>query len=157
MTREEINNEAAVISQLCSGGCKNIVEVIRHGWLPRNRNLYYIDMEYCQETLEHRIRGKEAVERREAQIASYGDFDEIVHAKENMIKQPPKIEFDWKPVVDIIDDIASALMYIHEKETVHRDLKPQNGIPHKCFCSTRCSALLNEGPVLETHRFWNSL
>jgi len=159
VTREEIENEAAVISQLCRGVCKNIVEVMQHGWLPRNRALYYIDMECCQETLEHRIRGKvqpqaESAwgrERMEAQPAGsrvkkveerdivanlagrYIPADTAGNPVDEVTDEvSTQIEFDWKPVVDIIDDISSALIYIHERGTVHRDLKPQNGTPNKC-------------------------
>ena len=155
VTRKEIDNEAAIISELCrAGGCKNIVEVIRHGWLPRNPLLYYIDMEYCEETLEHRIYGnaqhkfppaeKTASHATVSQVESVGEgeifanlanrsllsdtvFTVEVPQSAVLTEEVPQSEFDWKAVVDIIDDVASALTYIHERGTVHRDLKPRNG------------------------------
>ena len=54
--REDIEKEANIVSQLCTAGrCKNVVEVIRHGWLSTHSSYYYIDMEYCFETLNDRI------------------------------------------------------------------------------------------------------
>jgi len=59
VTREDIECEARVISELCqTGKCKNVVGVIKHGWLTRNSSYYYIDMVYCLETLEAHINGK---------------------------------------------------------------------------------------------------
>src|SRR5271170_1912877 len=44
VTREDIDNEAKAIGALCGPGTsKYIVEVMRHGWLPRNPSYYYID------------------------------------------------------------------------------------------------------------------
>jgi hypothetical protein len=53
-TEEDVENEAWAISALCDGKCKYVVEVFRHGWLV-HMSLYFIDMEYCDETLEKRI------------------------------------------------------------------------------------------------------
>jgi len=139
VTREEIDKEATVISQLCRpGGCKNIVEVLQHGWLPRNRSIYYIDMEYCPETLEQRIHGKARelaaltmppVENKSASTIVDVPFPASTQkpaSGELLNAESSTMEFDWKPVVDILDDIVSGLVYIHERGMVHRDLKPRN-------------------------------
>lgn len=57
--KEDIDNEARAVSELCAPGrCRNVVEVIRHNWLPTDSSYYYIDMEYCSETLDDRIQGR---------------------------------------------------------------------------------------------------
>ena len=48
-----------MLSEVCSPGRSHtVVEVMKHGWLPRRPSLYYIDMAYCPETLENGIHGK---------------------------------------------------------------------------------------------------
>jgi hypothetical protein len=54
-TKEEIENETRAISTLCNGECRYVVEVLQHGWLV-DESLYFIDMEYCQATLEDFIK-----------------------------------------------------------------------------------------------------
>jgi hypothetical protein len=41
---------------------------------------------------------------------------------------PADNELNWEPVMEILDDMTSGLIYIHGKNIVHRDLKPRNGI-----------------------------
>jgi hypothetical protein len=56
VTTEDIENEVRAVAALCSGReCKYIVEVLKHGWLTNAYTDYFIDMEYCPETLEDRI------------------------------------------------------------------------------------------------------
>lgn len=146
ITREEIDNEANVVSQLCRPGvCRNVVEVTQHGWLPRKRSLYYIDMEYCTETLEKRIGGEpeavppertaipipHRVEVKSERTAVTNVVDNKSKAKrEVMTEATPEVEFNLEPILTIVEDIASALVYIHSQKVVHRDLKPRNGILH---------------------------
>ena len=62
VTREDIESEAGAISRLCRpGGSKFVVEVMRHGWLPRNPSYYYIDMEFCNLNLHVYIYGDRSI------------------------------------------------------------------------------------------------
>jgi len=145
VTREDIDNEARAVSELCAPGkAKNVVEVMRHGWLPHHSSYYYIDMEYCSETLEEWIigvvRGEElnlgsGLSDPEPEIGGPRELIEwdsfvksdvkarTINSFENM---DAVMEFDWEPVLNIIDDIVCALIYIHGTGTVHRDMKPRN-------------------------------
>jgi serine/threonine protein kinase len=136
VTKEDIECEARVVSELCQkGNCDFVVEVIKHGWFPRNFLYYYIDMEYYQLTLEAHIHGNSrstifatippqnvVVETRDSgSITTFATKDEI--CKDTDLA----VEFDWQPILNIVDEISAALVYVHGKGTVHRDLKPRNG------------------------------
>src|SRR5256714_8141431 len=55
VTRQDISDEAIAVTKLCGKGMNRfVVEVLQHGWLPRNL-IYFIDMEYCDESLEDEI------------------------------------------------------------------------------------------------------
>jgi serine/threonine protein kinase len=138
--KEDIDNEARAVSELCAAGrCRNVVEVIRHNWLPTDSSYYYIDMEYCLETLDDRIQGRSrgpklALEPAEVLNAASdvnSQMTEFVENMETMLKSDfsefDMPESDMQAWLDVIDDIVNALIYIHNLGTVHRDLKPQNG------------------------------
>jgi len=96
-----------------------VIEVIKHGWLPRNPSYYYIDMECCTETLEDRIRimGR----------------NPLVY-KGPVVNGQPEPAIAWAqllPVLKIMHQMSSGLAYIHGKGVVHRDLKPRNGMFQK--------------------------
>jgi serine/threonine protein kinase len=58
VTEEDIENEAGAVSALCTAGhSKYVVEVLKHGWLTKDHAFYFIDMEYCIQTLDDFIRG----------------------------------------------------------------------------------------------------
>jgi hypothetical protein len=99
-------------------------------------------MEYCSETLEERIigvgRGEEStLDSPDPEIGGPGEligresfFKSVVKPRTiNSFENTDAVmEFDWEPVLNIIDDIVCALIYIHDTGTVHRDMKPRNGI-----------------------------
>jgi len=131
ITPEDAEREGRTLSELCRPGRSNtVVEVIKHGWLPRHPSLYYIDMEYCPETLESRIHGGKSGSvldsvsgQVEVESLSTLTADPTPSDKSN----EPSPDFDWESVVGIMNDINRGLIYLHENNTVHRDLKPKNG------------------------------
>jgi serine/threonine protein kinase len=117
-------------------------------------------MEYCSKTLHDRILGgarDEAFPRfkfADTEVEEPVDQDEVHQNPVTggslvSIREPSGAEgyfesqksepsnsstlattFDWESVLDIIEDIVSGLSYIHDQNTVHRDLKPRNGSLH---------------------------
>jgi hypothetical protein len=170
-----------VVSELCRpGGNKYVVEVRRHGWLPRNSTYYYLDMEYCSESLEDRIHGVETegdqlngsipVEKVEMKSTSTYSEQQTADTSFSPTSTPNTMtsqaairweeaatdDYDWASILDIMDDITRGLEYVHENGTVHRDLKPRNGT-HTQIDDLMNSPLLREGPLLEDCGFRDCL
>jgi serine/threonine protein kinase len=101
----DIENEIRAIKKLCSTGHQNIVQVHSYGAFsePFHTSDYYIDMEYCDKTLDKYIR--------DLKTAS----------------SPVPTNQIFKDGVKICKDITKGLVFIHLKKEVHRDIKPQNG------------------------------
>jgi serine/threonine protein kinase len=139
ITSEDAESEGRMFSELCRlGHSKAVVEVIKYGWLPRHPLMYYMDMEYCPETLESCIHGagQKAQGSESGSVLDSGTDQMEVESLSTRMNQAtttrdesnmPSPEFDWESVVDIIDDINRGLVYLHQNGTVHRDLKPKNG------------------------------
>jgi serine/threonine protein kinase len=109
---EDIENEAQAVSTLCGRGTSlNIVEVVRHGWLPRDSSYYFIDMELCSLTLEQYMQG---------------DGANFTHTCGRTIGLNTFVPLCC--LLKIGCDIANGLTYLHGLDAVHRDLKPRNGI-----------------------------
>jgi serine/threonine protein kinase len=122
-----VENEAAVISQVCKPGQSNtVVEVYDHDWLPGfDPSYYYVDMEYCPETLEERIHG--TVKRN----TFGGEYHAIDSPSMAGVVAGAKHEFFYEQAFDILENICSGLQYLHQHGLVHRDIKPRNGsLPH---------------------------
>jgi len=136
-----------MLSEVCSvGRSATVVEVMKHGWLPRHPSLYYIDVEYCPETLESRIHGTVETFKEVGPASSLDNESDSLSVEISKLltvpmtetTYPPRstdltsediavTEFDWRSVVVIIEDITQGLVYLHENHIVHRDLKPKNG------------------------------
>ncbi len=117
--KEDINNEARLISSFIeNGGHNNIVTIMAHGWIT-SFNYYFIDMELCELSLHD-------------YIGYFADWTplgfEIVPAM-----SPVFVEKTCSPVLRIQNiwtigtHIVRGLEFMHANVQVHRDLKPQNG------------------------------
>jgi len=95
------------MTELCNGSHPNVVQVLRHGWLPPKPSHYYIDMELCSGNLA----------------------DYIVNPSFTRMDPSCGSEALCSEIVPILEDIARGLEYLHFHNQVHRDLKPQNSTP----------------------------
>jgi serine/threonine protein kinase len=125
-TVKEFEVEVGMIKLYRPGLSNTVVEVTKHGWLPGS--IYYIDMEYCSETLESYV-GRQVLgsdnELRRGDVNSLSTRPIPVPATDDTAV--PSSGFDWQSVVDIIQEINKGLIYLHQNQVVHRDLKPKNG------------------------------
>jgi serine/threonine protein kinase len=148
VTQEDIENEVRAVSELCRPGQSNtVVEVIMHGWLPRT-DFYFIDMEYCPDTLYgwilrrdiNRQKNENDASNRyetgrvttlEDPIGTDNRSDNLAQSQglsDTIATREPSVLFDFESIATILENIAAGLIFIHGREIVHRDLKPKNGI-----------------------------
>ena len=115
LTIDDVRKEFKAMDTLQrDGGHKNIVELLRHGELTY-MSLYYIDMELCDLNLADYING---------QRSSMVTID-LQSSRSAKIHISSKLKFAM--VLDIMNDIADGLAFIHSRKVIHRDLKPPNG------------------------------
>lgn len=103
---EHVRNEIRAIAKLCVCRHENIVQVLTHGRVPGSP-YYFIDMELCDVDLASYI-------DRTCNRAFQG---EVAVGAEAMGTN------SW----EILNDITSGLIFIHQLKEIHRDLKPSNG------------------------------
>jgi serine/threonine protein kinase len=151
VTKEDIEREATAISVLSKAGRnKNVVTILRHDWLRNRPGIYYIDMECCSTTLHDKIHDGAKILTENVEVrqdpARYGPTVQLgeqpflgvePHYAQSRTYKPINsssldLTVDWEAVLNIIQDIVSGLIYIHDQNTVHRDLKSRNGILNPC-------------------------
>src|SRR5947207_7787071 len=126
LTREDVDNEAIVVSQLCREGQSNsVVEVYDHGWLPGfDSSYYYVDMEYCLQTLEDWIHSRSDSKESEGMRAPSCPSLLTAHSAND------PYTYISEEVLGILQNITAGLQYLHQGGVVHRDLKPRNSTIH---------------------------
>lgn len=156
LTREDVENEAAVISQVCRSGQSNtVVEVYDNGWLPGfDPSYYYVDMEYCSQTLEEWIHGPSRSNNSEGgRLTTDAVESSLTTAGHETISG-----YVSEEVLDILQNITSGLKYLHQNGVVHRDLKPRNSIISLQFSKSNISStLFTLRPALEISRLRHRL
>lgn len=156
VTKEDVENEAAVVSHICRPGQSNtVVEVYDHGWLPGlDSSYYFFDMEYCPETLEERIHHNSKY-----LLAAKPSAENQISNQAISPASAAREGFCHDPILNILDDICLALQYLHQQDLVHRDLKPKNGksrplpalvVSSIIFKPYLCSPLFPSGQTLES-------
>jgi len=109
VTPEDIANEARALVKLCGGDSHpNLVEIFQHGWLPVS-TFYFIDMELCEYDLDEYLR------RGKWSLRSVLGNSNIADVLNEVIQ-----------FLQIAADITNGLLYIHDCDEVHRDVKPTN-------------------------------
>ena len=96
-----------------TAGNNNIVRVLDHGWIRRNPNWYYFDLELCALSLEDYVSGNFK------SILGISQFLDLAFANSHALGCLSL----WK----ILENITNGLHFIHTSRVVHRDLKSRNG------------------------------
>ena len=100
-----------------NGGHDNIVKFLRHGWFP-DQSYFYIDLQLCDFNLEEHIRNDSA-------WASAVPTSDVTKSKFSLKDGQTSRKFD--EIMDIIQQLARGVKFLHSQNAIHRDLKPRNG------------------------------
>ena len=119
---QDIRNEARVVCSIQeSGGHENIIGILDHGWLKRSVNVYFIDMELCDFTLDDYIGTVISNE-------SSFDIDGRNSSTFTLVSKNCSLPEKWLNTWTIGSHIARGLEFMHTRNHVHRDLKPGNSM-----------------------------
>jgi serine/threonine protein kinase len=111
---------------LATGKNENIVHMYDHGWKSNQYfgidvDVYYIDMECCDFTLEHYIKYHRSEFDLPIPIETGGLSNLVIISKN--CSELPRAENTWT----IGGHIALGLEYMHANGIVHKALKPSHG------------------------------
>lgn len=120
----DIRKEVLAVSSICAtGGHKNIIEILDHGWLKGQDNVYFIDMELADFTLADYI-DYHSDSPSKSSIA----FDAMPFSIPVFVQRECSFQQRIRNMWAIGSHIAAGLEFMHEHNQVHRDVKPLNGV-----------------------------
>jgi serine/threonine protein kinase len=127
--RETVENEARVLEKIKdAGGHKHIIDILRHDWLKCSANVYFIDMELgefsLQSYIDYLFRNKDLPRTYHPSLFTDDPDPVPLQIGDDITKRL----YQGEVVVNIAMQISLALTFLHGHCLVHRDLKPANGI-----------------------------
>jgi serine/threonine protein kinase len=127
VTDLDIQNEAISTARLLeSGGHKNIIGILGHGWIESSYQYYFIDMEFCDFNLHNYIHDPSTIS---VEIDDSPDIEimDPIHLLLGTIKKEVEWSMKLLNIWTIMSETAAGLAFLHSHGQVHRDLKPRNG------------------------------
>jgi serine/threonine protein kinase len=99
---------------------------------------HYLDMELCDINLESWIERK---------------WTEETKKKLPYLTADSPSRMRMSQIWDVMEDVTSAVGFIHSQHEIHRDIKPRNSNGSQLSINANFSSLLSYGPSLENCRF----
>ena len=124
----DIQNEATSTARILqSGGHKNIIEILGHGWIDSPYQYYFIDMEYCDFNLHNYIHDPTTILIEMDDSPDHSKTVNPIALLPGTIKKEVAWSMKLLNIWTIMNETASGLAFLHSHGQVHRDLKPRNG------------------------------
>lgn len=125
----DIQNEARSTAEILqSGGHKNIIGILRHGWIDSPYQYYFIDMEFCDFNLHNYIHEPTTIIIEMDDLPNHSQTVDPIALLSGTIKKEVGWSMKLHNIWTIMNETASGLAFLHRHGQVHRDLKPRNGI-----------------------------